>query len=328
VPTRRDKEDAVKDRVRRSREGLGGRHHQVLLVAAALTYLLVTAGAAVCATGGSRAGCPDWPRCHGGLLPPLRMEPIIEYTHRFLAALTFAIVVIAAAVGWRRFPDDPWIRIPPGLASGLFVAVSIFGALAVLRGLSAPAAAVDVGFALLALGLVTVATVAAWHRRLHPDLSRTVSFRGTLPKLALATLAGMFAVLVGGVLVAAPDSFVRCLGWPLLRGDGAFAHVGGWAGSARYAIAAGTAVLLVALVVEGWRRGGAGRAVRRSAAAVGLLFLLELIAGLLLPVLGFPVLLRMGYVALAAALWVALVALTMLSALRAPAALRATAPAP
>ena len=41
----------------------------------------ITAGAVVRVTG-SGLGCPDWPTCHGQLVPPLEAGPLIEYAHR------------------------------------------------------------------------------------------------------------------------------------------------------------------------------------------------------------------------------------------------------
>ena len=45
------------------------------LLTLVLLYLVVLAGAVVRATG-SGMGCPDWPRCYGRLVPPVRAEEI------------------------------------------------------------------------------------------------------------------------------------------------------------------------------------------------------------------------------------------------------------
>ncbi len=57
----------------------GGRsrlHRVVLISATVLTGVLVTTGGVVCVTESAR-GCPDWPRCYGQMLPPMRLDAVI-----------------------------------------------------------------------------------------------------------------------------------------------------------------------------------------------------------------------------------------------------------
>src|SRR3989475_7178249 len=94
---------------------------RVLTVATALvTYALVVLGGVV-RVSGSGLGCPDWPLCHGRLLPPLNLHAIIEYSHRTTASLASALIVLTAAVAllaWRKRRD---IVIPALVALGLLL---------------------------------------------------------------------------------------------------------------------------------------------------------------------------------------------------------------
>jgi len=48
--------------------------------------------------------CLDWPGCFGKIIPPLETSPILEYTHRVLAA-TSGLLILAAAISglvWAR----------------------------------------------------------------------------------------------------------------------------------------------------------------------------------------------------------------------------------
>src|SRR5207244_6695150 len=95
------------------------RGFRILAVAtAAVTYALVVLGGVV-RVSGSGLGCPDWPLCHGHLLPPLNLYAIIEYSHRTTASLASALIVLTAAVAllaWRKRRD---IVIPAMVALGL-----------------------------------------------------------------------------------------------------------------------------------------------------------------------------------------------------------------
>jgi heme a synthase len=285
-------------------------HRTLLLVTSLLTLVLVIMGGVVCITDSSR-GCPDWPACYGRLVPPLRVDSILEYTHRVLAALTSTLIVASAIAGWRRARAVRWVSWPPLLAIAFLIAVSIFGAMVVLRGLEPGLAAVDLGSALTVLALMVAATVVAFARRQDPGLPDGPALHNPLARLALGTLILVFVVLVSGVLVAASGSPLRCLGWPLYGGAWPVAEGRQWLQVARGALAVVAGASVLAVAVQAWRgRPGLG-AIQLIATAAGLFFLAEAVVGALMVLYEPALALQVIHAALAAALWASLVALAV-----------------
>ncbi|MEJ7735490.1 MAG: COX15/CtaA family protein, partial [Polyangiaceae bacterium] len=73
------------------------RLHRFAVLTAAVTYVLLIAGGLVHATGSSLA-CPDWPLCHGTLMPAMVDGVEYEHSHRLIAGLVATLTVVMG--GW------------------------------------------------------------------------------------------------------------------------------------------------------------------------------------------------------------------------------------
>jgi cytochrome c oxidase assembly protein subunit 15 len=238
------------------------------------------------------------------------VDSILEYTHRVLAGLASLSIVAAAAVGLRKARAIRWVSRPPAIAIVFLIAVIIFGAMVVLRGLEPGLAALDLGSALIVLALVLTTTVVAERRQEEPTLPDRLSFESGLALPALGTLVAVFVVLVSGVLVAEEGSVVRCLGWPL---DGGLDLAG-----VRSLLGGGAGLLVIIVVVRAWRLPARPKAIRATATAMGITFAIEIGIGALIVMLGFSIWLHVLYAATATALWALLVVLTVRAALPSP----------
>lgn len=290
------------------------RHRYLLLAAAVLTYVLVTMGGVVCVTDSSR-GCPDWPACYGQLIPPMRIDSILEYAHRVLAALASLSIVASAVVGWRKTRAIRWLSWPPTIAVAFLLIVIVLGAMVVLRGLTPGLAALDLGSALMVLALMLASTVVAFVRRDHPALPDRLSFDSFYSWLAWWTMVAVWVVLVSAVVVADSGSVTRCLGWPLFSGRLLRGDLHGWLQMARWLAGIAADILIVAIVVQAWHTQRGRAAIVWAATLAGVLLLAETIVGALLKIFGFPVFLLALYAALATTLWALLVILAVLAGL-------------
>jgi heme a synthase len=289
-------------------------HCQPLAVAAATaTYLLIVMGALVRASG-SGLGCPDWPTCHGQLLPPPDPAAWIEWTHRFLGAATSLLILATCGAVWLSRPAPARRRLAV-LVPALLLLEVFLGAVVVWLELPGLAVLVHLTIALAILSVLV--WLALPPRASIPPGTMRADGRDRLRPLVLLTGSALCLLLVAGAFVRATAAGWACLGFPDCNGQGLFSLGQSALADLQLAhrgLAYVTSALVLWLLVASWRQGRKRPAVRSASLGLALTMLTRATIGALRVSTGLPPWLQVLHVAGAAAAWNAMVVLARVSA--------------
>lgn len=183
---------------------------RVAWAAVVAVFILMTLGNVVSATGSGLA-CPDWPLCHGSVIPPLRADVLIEYSHR-LAALAATVLIVATTVLTLRRTRAAGLRRLGWLLPGLLVVQIALGGITVLLKLPHLISTAHLVNALLILGGLIVLA-----RGLPPAHAGRGDDR--LQRLARVGLIALLAQLALGGYVRHSGAGLACPDFPLCSGD-------------------------------------------------------------------------------------------------------------
>jgi len=276
---------------------------------AVVTYALVVLGGVV-RVSGSGLGCPDWPLCHGRLLPPLDLHAIIEYSHRTTTVLATTLMVVTAVIAWLWLRRRRDVVTAATVALGLLVVQITLGAITVKLELPPIVVLVHLANAMALLGAVSVTAVAALAPGSTSQATDTVSRRW-----AMAAAAGTYLLIVSGSLVVASGASGACSAWPLCGGGFSFAFDGSPAIQLLHRGIAGViglsiVIALLAVLARHRRQ----PAVRATVALTLAALAFQVAVGAAVVTLHLPAALRGLHLALAGAVWVGTVVLAVIAA--------------
>ena len=287
------------------------------LTAAAGALLLAVLGSWV-RINGAGMSCPDWPLCHGALIPSLAGGVVFEWTHRLVAFLEAFVVLAAMWAGWRVRSTIAGVTPVLGFIGVVFLFQVALGGLTVALSNSPWSVTVHWAMAMLFLsGLAALALLALTQ-------PRTIAVRINPATLLLgACVVLAFATMCAGSYVSSSGSGLACARLPACDG-------GSWTGvsAAQHAqmihrVLAGALVIASALAVYVTAAGAPARV--RVAAQAGLVLVgTQAFLGYANVALALPTALREAHAANACILYLVYVGGLLLTAIdeRAPAAVR------
>ena len=226
---------------------------------------------------GSGLGCPDWPKCYGGTVPPLDTHAVIEYGNRVLTGFVGIAVIAASVLAWFRRPFRWHLAFFGALLPVGVVCQAILGALVVKHHL---APGLVMGHFILSMLLLDAAFALAWCSRYEPGERRASTDRlGVWAVRALIPL-GQLTILAGTVATGSGPHAGAHEGELVHRFDFEGTGTLEWMVQRHSAIAAAFGIAAVAVWLLLRRPGGDGRALRPLTAVIALLALQGAVGGL------------------------------------------------
>lgn len=268
--------------------------HHLAALTVLMTYGLIVLGGAVRATDSGTA-CPDWPLCHGQLIPRWEGHVLVEYSHRLVASIAGVFIFATAVWAWRRCRDNRLVAGGAGLTIALLVAQVLVGAATVNTETDADVVAAHLSIALTLWATLIVLAVAA--SRPRPEPARPP------PWMPVLVAVGALALVISGAYVSQEGAGLAYSDWPLF--DGKLVSSGGRLADLHYLhrlLAAGLGVLILGLAVSTWRHERRPLVVLAVTLAFAI-YVVQVFVGAANVWFELATSLRISHLALASALW-------------------------
>lgn len=191
---------------------------RLILSTVVAIFALVVLGGVVRVTG-SGLGCPDWPLCHGKVIPPMDTQTLIEYSHRLAASIVGILVLATALVAWCLYRKNLLVLVSATLCLILVVVQGVLGGVTVLTELEGRFVIAHLALAEAILATMILAFLAT---RGDFCFARAFSGRelGAFAILVPVTALAAYVLLLSGSYTTVSGASGACGGdWPLCQGQ-------------------------------------------------------------------------------------------------------------
>jgi cytochrome c oxidase assembly protein subunit 15 len=288
---------------------------RLLTVFAVLIFFLITVGGTV---RNLKAGlaCPDWPLCHGQVVPEFDLQIFAEYFHRLFAGSVGILTLVIAIVIGKNKPLRSMLGQLSLLAIALLLIQVILGGHTVIQLLKPEIVTLHLAFGTLYFLVALLMALRSHRFGDEPHLFTIARDRkrdepsGTWRLAIAASLIVYLQIILGGMVsshyagLACPD-FPTCHGmwWPGLEGMVGIQML--------HRIGAYTTFIIVSsFVMKALRNVDLPKHIHNKAKIVALLLVLQIILGISNVLLQLPVALSIAHLAVAEALFALVVMCT------------------
>lgn len=261
---------------------------------------------------GAGMTCPDWPLCHGMLVPSLADGTVWEWTHRLFAFMVAPLVIAMMIAAWRVRTNSPFVSPTLAVIGGLFLVQVLLGAATVKLSNSPMSVVVHWGTAMAFIAaLCSMWLFASQDDSVAPRPSKgDAALTGLLSGTALIA----FATMCIGAYVSSSGAGLACLSIPNCAGNVVVFNQGQYVQMLHRFLAGATLLTAVLSFALSWVRSVSPRI--RIAVAVGLaLVFVQILLGLLNVALRLPMDLREAHAFNAALVFLSFVVSAIFSAM-------------
>jgi heme A synthase len=269
---------------------------------------------------GAGMTCPDWPLCHGMLVPSLADGTVWEWTHRLFAFCVAPLVIAVMVAAWRVRDRSPFIPPVLGVIGALFIVQCLLGAATVHLSNSPMSVVLHWGTAMAFIASLVAMMLFASDDRGTQRRPVEASLMGVLAGTALIA----FVTMCVGAYVSSSGAGLACLSIPGCAGNVVVYSEGQYVQMLHRIIAGGTFLCAVASFALSWMRPASGRVRAAVTTGVALVFV-QILLGLLNVAMRLPMDLREAHAFNAALVFLAFVVASLFAAMDAYAPAKRTA---
>jgi heme A synthase len=283
----------------------------------ALAAVLIALGTVVLGSwtriNGAGLTCPDWPLCHGHLIPSMAEGTMWEWTHRLLASCVAPVMIALLVVAWRERKRSPFVIPSIAVITALFFAQVVLGAATVHLGNSPISVVLHWGTAMAFIAALSSLAIFAASFESGARRDGIAASPLTTGILAVTSVIA-FATMCIGAYVSSSGAGLACLSIPECAGNVVVYTQGQEVQMLHRLFAAATLLCAAGSLAIVWARPASAR-VRMAASAGVVLVCVQVLLGLLNVALRLPSDLREAHAVNAALVFLSFVVATVFALL-------------